>query len=219
MITGTFSFESDCGLSRASSLLKSEVHIIYASPISKYKNIVCSFARGKNSWELRRELSSDFFNMNLHERNGLIYIAGTKKSDGFMHSLLKKGGVPIPPIIASRGKEYFTVSMNNKTSLDALMAETRLIGGFEDFLRLSKSSVETFQYAQSIYKVIGPSVLTPAESRTLREAYKFGFFKWPRDCNLSSISVKLNLSKVAVLYHIRNAERKLLSVLIDGSLG
>ena len=57
--------------------------------------------------------------------------------------------------------------------------------------------------------------LTVTEKKVIQEAFNNGYLDWPRTTNLDDIAKKFSISKPTALFHIRNAERKILSGLIS----
>jgi predicted DNA binding protein len=55
--------------------------------------------------------------------------------------------------------------------------------------------------------------LTTMEFEILRSAVSNGYYQWPRGYNLDDISRRFNIRKPTVLYHLRNAEKKILGLM------
>uniref|UniRef100_A0A7J3Z963 HTH bat-type domain-containing protein n=1 Tax=Ignisphaera aggregans TaxID=334771 RepID=A0A7J3Z963_9CREN len=51
--------------------------------------------------------------------------------------------------------------------------------------------------------------LTPAEQKVLREAFRTGYFEYPKSAGQHEIGFTLGLSKVTISIHLRKAFRKI----------
>ena len=59
--------------------------------------------------------------------------------------------------------------------------------------------------------------LTDRQREVLRAAYEAGYYDWPRDCTGQEVAEALGITSSTFSQHIHAAERKLLTVLFDGS--
>jgi len=58
--------------------------------------------------------------------------------------------------------------------------------------------------------------LTDRQLEALRTAYVGGFFEWPRENTGEEIAELMGVSQTTFLQHLRTAQRKTLSLLLDG---
>lgn len=207
--------ESDCGLAEAAENLMEPIVSIQVYPIAKGTNYLMAYTMANDTSELRKNFSKDFMEVNFVKDKRGLFILGMKKGHGVMEGINATGNVPLFPVFAYQGQEHFLflsstrdkskeasekISENNPVS----SLSVKPVSG-DDILGLSTSLISYYQKAK----------LTQTELKVLREAYSSGYYEWPRPKDLGEVSNTLSLSKPTVLYHIRNAERKLVGSILD----
>lgn len=88
------------------------------------------------------------------------------------------------------------------------------------FIASSKDVREIINELRSLGKVVNfkvidfnpiiTPVLTEMEKKVLTIAYTYGYLDYPRRTSADQLSELLNISKVTFLYHLRNAQRKII---------
>lgn len=207
--------ESDCGLAVAASNLMEPIVSVQVYPFAKGKNYLMAYTMSSDTAELRKNFSKDFVEVNFIKDKRGLFILGIKNGHGVMDSINGTGNIPLFPMFAYQGQEHFfylstsrdkskeaseNISENNCVS----SISTRPVTG-DDILGLASGLISFYQKAK----------LTDTELKVLKEAYVSGYYEWPRPKDLGDVSRTLNLSKPTVLYHIRNAERKLIGSLLE----
>ncbi|MEM4488900.1 MAG: helix-turn-helix domain-containing protein [Desulfurococcaceae archaeon] len=146
-----------------------------------------------------------------------------KLSFGIQKALMELG-LPKPNIIYHdvSGNKHFMVVMPCHTR-DALVSNIKknalLLGEETVSVKLSlKPSILRRHHANSIlnkksapgsnWEMIHHEGLTTLEHRILWEAYIRGYFEWPKRCSLEDLSRTFNISKAAILEHLRKALKK-----------
>ncbi|MEM2007283.1 MAG: helix-turn-helix domain-containing protein [Sulfolobales archaeon] len=146
-----------------------------------------------------------------------------KLSFGIQKALMELG-LPKPNIIYHdvSGNKHFMVIMRS-SNRDALVSNIKknalLLGEETVSVKLSlKLSIPRRLHAISIlnkksvpgsnWEMIHHEGLTTLEHRILWEAYIMGYFEWPKRCSLEDLSRMFNISKAAILEHLRKALKK-----------
>jgi predicted DNA binding protein len=139
------------------------------------------------------------------------FIYMVKKNYGVLKAMAKTESIKMEPIIVQHGKKYFpTLIPRGKegklTELIRKYAPTRAS------VRILHPNTHPFFSGSSISPFI-PLVhpkLTAHESLVLEEAFRRGYFEWPRKITLKELSRMLGVAPSTILEHIRKAERKIL---------
>ncbi|AFA39386.1 putative DNA binding protein [Pyrobaculum oguniense TE7] len=103
--------------------------------------------------------------------------------------------------------------------LGVLIIKNKLYGGLEEWeiltykwaIREVKSSISSIAKIKkiSVDNFKPPPPLTQAESAVLRALVQLGYFDHPRRVTLESVGRHLGMSKSTVVYHLRNALKKI----------
>lgn len=112
---------------------------------------------------------------------------------------------------------------------EVLILGNTIKGGKEiwEFVTHSKNVREIVDELESLGKIrrlelydfdpfISPE-LTEKEKKILSLAYAYGYLDYPRRISADELAEKLGLSKVTLLYHLRNAQRKLVKFILRSS--
>jgi len=116
-------------------------------------------------------------------------------------------------IVIHRGFEYWTVLVYEENLKKA-------VGGLEEIENaecevISIANLKEFEvYEENFIEEIS-SELSTKQKKVLLEAYKAGYFEWPRRINLAELSEKFGIAKSTCLHHIRSGEQKILSRFLE----
>lgn len=209
----SISIKSDCGLSRAAQ--SSEKRIITLNLINKSNlNNIVAFTTSKDIETLKTGLLTDFRRYNILKGKKSSFIFGIKDSHGVVPSILDSASIPLFPFYAENGTETFQLLTPDRETLDVL------ISYIEKGNKIETTTYERIIDGDSLKKIYGKisrityiSNLTDTEMKIIRTALNQGFYSWPRSFDLMAISNSFNLTKPTVLYHLRNAERKIMESL------
>ena len=215
MYRSSFTIKSNCGLSTAAKEVGAAIVSVYVYPMSDGKNFVFSFTTSSDIDALRHYLSSDFLNYKIYRGKNVVFIQGIKQGHGMINSIISSGGVPLFPFVARGGTESFDFITYRRHLID------EVIDSVSKHNEIAFSSYDSLRN-DDILSVLGrknsvilTKDLTDIERRVIRKAYRSGYFSWPRDYRLDLMVSDFSLSKPTLLYHIRNAERKILSMIMD----
>ena len=92
-----------------------------------------------------------------------------------------------------------------------------------DIVRSAYSGVDFRSKRERDVSVDGPSTmanrleadLTDRQYEILQTALLSGYFEWPRDSTAEDVADRIGLTSSTVQYHLRNAERTLLTAVFD----
>ncbi len=125
----------------------------------------------------------------------------------------KNGSIPLFPIIASEGMELFSFILVSKKEADASIEMISSGNYVKDKYTKSIDESDILKEMWRPTYFLLTMNLTESEINSIKGAYDFGLYQWPRLNNLKYLSRYLGLSKPTILYHIRNAESKILDSL------
>ncbi|QIW23581.1 bacterio-opsin activator [Sulfolobus sp. S-194] len=112
---------------------------------------------------------------------------------------------------------------------EVLILGNKIKGNSElwSFVTYSKNLTELFEELRSLGKIeeirtedFNPSFtldLTDMERKVLMVALSKGYLDYPRRANADEIARLLNISKVTFLYHLRNAQKKIITYLLKSA--
>lgn len=116
-------------------------------------------------------------------------------------------------IIIHNGNEYWSILVYD-SKLKETLNKLSEIGGLK-YEVLGIGNVKTFEEKPAdIIDEISDS-LSAKQKKVLVEAYRSGYFEFPRRLNLKDLSEKLGLAKSTCLHHIRLSEQKILKRIIE----
>jgi predicted DNA binding protein len=213
MIYGSFSVKSECGLARISEALGETVISLYAAPLGDGKNYVFSIVNSRRNEELEPIILKDFVSYKIHSENGIIMLQGIKRGHGLIKAIVDSGAVPSFPFVARGDLEVLNfMSLSDKSPS---VLETSLGSGnhLDDFFFDKVGGEKLILDVTQKWGLLGSVNLTSAERELIKAAYKHGFFEWPRMYDLDLMKRDYNLSKPTILYHMRNAERKIMQMI------
>ena len=116
-------------------------------------------------------------------------------------------------IIISQGHEYWTLLIYD----DKLKETFEKLSEMQDieYEVLSVSRLRSLEEKPQDFIDEISSNLSIKQKKVLLEAYKSGYFEWPRKMNLSELSEKFGIAKSTCLHHIRTAEQKILKRFVE----
>jgi len=211
-----FSIKSDCGLSRAASQIGEKIISINAVNSSSNFNYIVAFTLANDVVDIKKAFSTDFKNFSIVRGKLYTFITGIKHSHGIIPSITANGGIPLFPTYADGGIEMFNVLLFSKENLDYIIEAVKAHNDVVtmDYIRL-RDGDSIIDNIKSLFSDVLITDLTPLEKKIIRAAFTSGFYTWPRQFSLEDISKDTGLSKPTVLYHIRNAERKVMRSLFS----
>ncbi|MEM0156185.1 MAG: helix-turn-helix domain-containing protein [Thermoplasmataceae archaeon] len=213
MIYGSFSVKSECGLAKVSEALGETVISLYAAPLDGGKNYVFSIVNSRKSEELEPLLLNDFVSYKIHSENGIILLQGIKRGHGLIKAIVDSGAVPSFPLLARGDIEVLNFMSLSDRSPSALEDSLGYGNNLDDFFFDKVGGERLILDVTQKWGVLGTVSLTNAERDLIKAAYKHGFFEWPRMYDLDLMKRDYNLSKPTILYHMRNAERKIMQMI------
>lgn len=116
-------------------------------------------------------------------------------------------------IIISRGNEYWTLLIYDE-KLKETFERLTVMDNIE-FEVLSVSRLKSLEKKPHDLIEEISSNLSIKQKKVLLEAYKSGYFEWPRKMNLNELSEKFGIAKSTCLHHIRTAEQKILKRFVE----
>ncbi|GGM76647.1 hypothetical protein GCM10007108_13420 [Thermogymnomonas acidicola] len=179
-------------------------------------NYIVAFTVANDVVDMKKAFSKDFENFSIVKGKLYTFITGVKHSHGIIPSITANGGIPIFPTYADGGIETFNVLLFTKESLDYIIDAVKSHNDVVtmDYLRI-RDGDSIIDNIKSLFSNVLVTDLTPLEKKIIRAAFTSGFYTWPRQFSLEDISRDTGLSKPTVLYHIRNAERKVMRSLFS----
>ncbi|MFP3313768.1 MAG: helix-turn-helix domain-containing protein [Thermocladium sp.] len=218
----TLRISSSCGLAAAAEESRGSVYSLQAIPVNDEANSVLSFMRisGKRDiQEVYRGLRKDFIKISLlNPRSGnLLFISGLKRGHGVLRPLASNGILPLIPLIASPGIEFFSLLTNNLESVEKFTREVSVTNRIEyvDYEKIDGNGVA--QLLERNMRELYIHDLEKEEKRALSMAYEMGYYSWPKGIKMDQLANELGYSKPTISYYLRKAERKIIGKLLFGN--
>ncbi|AFZ69956.1 putative DNA binding protein [Caldisphaera lagunensis DSM 15908] len=213
--------KSDCGLSKISHDINQEILSLSVFPINEKLNsvtIMLKLLERGSDYELKRwkVRYSDFTKFDLNKIGKSTFIInGVKEGHGIVKTLVKYDSALLMPTIAGDNYERFLILLKNKKNLDSFIKE---ITSGNKILNIDYNEASTGIIISWMSKVLlDVGNISKREYEVLYNAYKYGYFNWPRKINVDALSKKLEISQPNLLYHLRNSIYKLLSNILSDS--
>ncbi|MHB1709093.1 MAG: helix-turn-helix domain-containing protein [Thermoplasmataceae archaeon] len=213
MISGSFTVRSKCGLASVAGALDETVLSVYVYPLQENKNYVFSIVNTKHQEELEPLLAKDYISYKIHSANGIIMIQGVKRGHGLMKAIVDNGAIPSFPLMARDELEILNFTSLSDRYPSKLESSLEASNHVEDFFFERVKEEEFVTNLTRRWGLLGAVNLTSTERNLIKSAYKQGFFEWPRIYDLDLMKRDYNLSKPTLLYHMRNAERKIMQAI------
>lgn len=205
--------EGNCSLSELASRVDQPILLSNVVVVDQELNSLTGLIHSKKIEETRREFASDFINLNITKDSIGIFFNGVKRDHGIIKGIISSGNTPLFPVVIKEDKETFTFLSRSIRDAEKARINIQKHNRVETS-EMYKASYSNFASNVDNYRVL-QLTLTPKESKIVKTFYDFGYFQWPRKNNLASISKKLGVSKPTASYHLRNAENKLMDILIS----
>ncbi len=205
--------DGDCSLSKSTENNESKIIISSIYNIYNCQNSLLAYSVGS---AIMDKHSMDFKEIHFLKGKHANMFTGTKTGHSVMQSIFKTGGIPMYPFIALNGGEsYFIMHLSHESMMDniAILEKHNKVKSY-DYVRVD-SGDGIMDISRHLNREINILNLTETERKVILEAMNAGYLNWPRSINLDALAVKFSTSKPTVLYHIRNAERKILSCFIS----
>lgn len=186
---------------------------VYVFPLGENRNYIFSIVNTKHQEELESLLAKDFESYRIHSENGIAMIQGVKRGHGLMQAIVDSGAIPSFPVMARDELEvlnFMSLSDKSPSRLEDVLEAGNHV---EDFFFDKVKGEELVLDVTKRWGILGSVNLTSTERNLIKSAYKQGFFEWPRMYDLALMKKDYNLSKPTILYHMRNAERKILQTI------
>ncbi len=116
-------------------------------------------------------------------------------------------------IIISKGHEYWTLLIYDEKLKETFegLSEMKDV----EFEVISVSRLKSLEEKPQDFIEEISSNLSIKQKKVLLEAYKSGYFDWPRKMNLNELSERFGIAKSTCLHHIRTAEQKILKRFVE----
>ena len=205
--------DGDCSLSKSTENNESKIIISNIYNIVNGTNSMIGYSIGSSINDIYRK---DFNTIRFSKGKYADMFAGTKTGHNIMKSIIETGGIPMYPFIAYNGGESYFIMHFEKLSMmqniDLIEKNNKI--KYYDYITV-KSGDGIMDISRQLNREISLLNLTVTEKKVIQEAFNNGYLDWPRTTNLDDIAKKFSISKPTALFHIRNAERKILSGLIS----
>lgn len=203
---------SNCGLSKLSEVLETPINVSYVNPLPRGRNMVLSYARAVMPLSKVDFQSRDILENHTHEMGKFFIMNSIKRGHGIIHSIVEEGGFPVFPVVIEDGIESVAYLVSSRDIFESIIQKMGRNNHIED-QNISKMRQEYFAALMNINYIPLFAQLTSMELDILRSAVSNGYYEWPRDYNLDAIAGRFNLRKPTVLYHLRNAEKKIFGLM------
>lgn len=141
--------------------------------------------------------------INAYKYKDSIYVDFLNVYKGSIAGLLYDKEVLILGNVIKDNKEIWTFVTQSK-NITEIVNELEGVGKVD--------SLKVYDFDPFLYPE-----LTEMEKRILRLAYAYGYLEYPRRISADEIAERLGLSKATFLYHLRNAQKKLVKFALKNS--
>ncbi len=202
-----------CSIATASEYSPDSILIQNARIIKGNLNHVILTAARRESDQVLSILKGDFRSYETTIFKGNMFVDSYKIGHGMLKAVMNQDVFMLFPIIARNGIENFRLVSRFRSDLENIVDKV----GRENLVErqiIDKVSVSDIISGNLLHNA-SPSLygLTDREIETLKVAINSGYYEWPRKNGLEEISIGNGASKVTTLYHIRNAEKKIMETL------
>ncbi len=202
-----------CSIATASEYSPDSILIQNARIIKGNLNHVILTAARRESDQVLSILKGDFRSYETTIFKGNMFVDSYKIGHGMLKAVMNQDVFMLFPIIARNGIENFRLVSRFGSDLENIVDKV----GRENLVErqiIDKVSVSDIISGNLLHNA-SPSLygLTDREIETLKVAINSGYYEWPRKNGLEEISMGNGASKVTTLYHIRNAEKKIMETL------
>ncbi|MCC6046203.1 MAG: helix-turn-helix domain-containing protein [Ignisphaera sp.] len=166
-----------------------------------------------NDYYLRK---SKIIKIRVQKLNDLHIIYGLKRTCEF-YKLAQDNNVHILlPYIFDRGSRDYMV-LGNRENVKTYIEHVKQYYGYNNVEYTLIDAIEEFSLTflkESLLSIVLDK-LTPAERKVLKEAFRTGYFEYPKTAGQYEIGSNLGLSKVTISIHLRKAFRKIVKDFIQ----
>ena len=203
-----------CSFSESTKNNDSKLIISYVGPSSDGMNSVFGYFYGNN--DFKNLYKDDFTRINIMNGKNFNTFNGIKRGHHIMSTIFSNNAIPLFPFFSFNGRENYFMLIYDKMSydniLDAIKTKNNIISS--EYIKIN-SGEGIFDVTKRLYSIMKMYNITGIEIKILKDAIYKGYFEWPRNYNLDNISKEFNLSKPTILFHLRNAEKKILTSMIE----
>lgn len=203
---------SNCGLSKFADFIESTVNVTYVNPLSKGQNLVFSYSKTALKGDQLDFQANDFINRTISGVGKFIVMNSLKKGHGITYSIIENGGIPVFPVVIGSGIENVSCIVQTRETGESILQSIEKKRNHVDDFVISRMTQDDFTSLMNRNFVPLYGQLTTMEFEILRSAVSNGYYQWPREYNLDDIAGRFKIRKPTVLYHLRNAEKKVLSM-------
>lgn len=209
------SVESNCGVASLSDHINGRIMTIGVAQQNDGLNHIVAISAKNSKFENYEYSNKEFLHFIVHTYQNFYAFFITKKGHGIISSLRIYGAIPVFPILTENGSERFTFFCPTRENLDQIINNLNKVNNIRsvEFYNVENYNYESMFLNRTFSE--GLLGLTKTESNLLKTAYFEGFFNWPKDVNLTTLSSKFKISNVASDRHIRNGVRKILKHLFE----
>lgn len=197
---------SKCGVTRMSEYIEKPIFVMLANNVEKRNNLIAGisetnmkkFENSYNDIMWIKFTSEGKFNVSLI----------LKKGHGIVRGIVENMSFLLYPIIINDGREKINfISIDKEDAENAIRAiEMRNSVDYSDIRKIERGrGIESILFHHGIN-----SGLTETQKLILREAYKRGYYSWPRKIELEELANRFRIKKPTALYHLRKGEKKIL---------
>jgi len=142
--------------------------------------------------------------LNISQYNSKLVLDVIEYYNNSVLKLLNDNGVQVIKVIKRNGKEFWRF-------IGYEFQISRALKDISEVAKIEYSAVKEFNLA------IAEPNLTISEIRSLIAAIQMGYFDYPKRATAEEVARALGIRKSTFIYHIRNAQKKLVESLISTS--
>ncbi len=205
--------DGHCSLAKSTEDNQSKIIISSIYNIFNGHNSLLAYSVGSTIMDNH---SIDFKEIHFFKGKHANMFTGTKAGHEVMQSIFETGGIPMYPFVAMNGGEsYFIVHMSRESMMNniSIIEKHNKVKSY-DYIKID-SGDGIMDISRHLNREINLFDLTDTERKVIQEAMSAGYLDWPRSISLDELAERFATSKPTVLFHIRNAERKILSCFIS----
>ncbi|WP_287960258.1 helix-turn-helix domain-containing protein [Acidiplasma sp.] len=207
--------KSSCSLSESTYNNDSKIILSYVGKTGKYFNSIFGYFAVND--DFKEKYHKDFNKIKFTAGKDFIAFSGNKRGHGIMNAIAENDAMPIFPFFSFTGLEHYFIVTYDKNSIEGIFnsiskSHNKIIE--YDYVNL-KSGDGILDISKKIYSMVHTLKITALERKLIKEALQNGYYEWPRTYSLQNIADEYGLSKPTVLFHIRNAEKKIIESILD----
>jgi len=142
--------------------------------------------------------------LNISRYNSKLVLDVIEDYSNSVLKLLNDNGVLVIKVIKRNGKEFWSF-------IGYEFQISKALKDISEVAKIEYSEIKEFNLA------ISESNLTISEIRSLITAIQMGYFDYPKRATAEEVARVLGIKKSTFIYHIRNAQKKLVKLLISTS--